>query len=63
MKVETLLKEKGTDIIKIDARAKAIDAVHKMVDRNVGALLVEDEGQLVGLVTERYSRGILPVIT
>jgi CBS domain-containing protein len=47
------LKEKGTDIIKIDAKAKAIDAVHKMVDRNVGALLVEDEGQLVGLVTER----------
>ena len=53
MKVENLLREKGTDIIKIDAGAKAIDAVHKMVDRNVGALIVEDQGQLAGLVTER----------
>jgi len=53
MRVESLLKEKGADIIKIDAASMAINAVHKMIDRNIGALLVEKEGRLVGLVTER----------
>jgi len=53
MKIETLLKEKGTDIIKVEATAKAINAAHKMVDRNIGALIVEREGKLAGLITER----------
>jgi CBS domain-containing protein len=53
MKINDLLKEKGTDIIKVDARAKAINAANKMIDRNIGALIVEDEGNLAGLVTER----------
>lgn len=53
MKIESLLKEKGADIIKIDADAKAINAANKMVDRNIGALIVEKEGNLVGLITER----------
>ncbi|UCG77632.1 MAG: CBS domain-containing protein [Nitrospirota bacterium] len=53
MKVKDLLKEKGTDIIKVEAASKAITAVNKMIDRNIGALLVESDGNLVGLVTER----------
>lgn len=53
MKVKDLLKEKGTDIIKIDAKTTAINAVHKMIDRNIGALMVEEGGNLAGLVTER----------
>ncbi len=53
MKVKDLLKQKGTDIIKVDAKAVAINAVHKMIDRNIGALMVEDEGNLAGFITER----------
>jgi hypothetical protein len=34
MNVKDLLKQKGTDIIKVDAKAVAINAVHKMIDRN-----------------------------
>ncbi len=53
MKIRGLLKEKGADIIKVNSKAKAIKVANKMIDRNIGALIVEDAGNLAGLVTER----------
>ncbi len=53
MKVKDLLQEKGREIITIGADSSITEASAKMVQRNIGALLVEDGGRLAGLITER----------
>jgi CBS domain-containing protein len=52
-KVAEILEEKGHDVLRIEASASVYDAVKRMVDRNVGALLVMDGGEVAGIVTER----------
>jgi CBS domain-containing protein len=51
--VSEILESKGRDVLQIDASATVFDAIKKMVDGNVGALLVTDGGDLAGIVTER----------
>lgn len=41
------------DPIKLEPTSSAVDAAKKMRDANVGAVLVEDEGKLLGIVTDR----------
>ena len=48
-----ILGEKGSHILRIEANASVFDAVKAMVEANVGSLLVTDEGEIVGIVTER----------
>jgi CBS domain-containing protein len=48
-----ILDEKGRDVLKIDADSTVLDAVRRMVDANVGSLLVTEGGSVVGIVTER----------
>ena len=48
-----ILDEKGHDVLQIDAGATVLDAVRRMVDANVGALLVTEGGTITGIVTER----------
>jgi CBS domain-containing protein len=51
--VGELLDEKGRDLFKIDADASVLAAVQRMVEHNVGSLLVTAGGKVVGIVTER----------
>ena len=51
--VSDILSEKGSDVFEIDASATVLDAVKRMVEANVGSLLVTDGGNVVGIVTER----------
>jgi CBS domain-containing protein len=51
--VAKLLAEKGSEVLRIDADATVFDAIRRMVDSNVGALLVTDRDQVAGIVTER----------
>lgn len=51
--VSSILEEKGGDPLEIDADATVLDAITKMVDANVGSLLVTEDGEVVGIVTER----------
>ncbi|HHN64715.1 MAG TPA: CBS domain-containing protein [Nitrospirae bacterium] len=53
MKVKDILNEKGRELITIGANVPIVDAAQRMMQRNIGALMVEDEGRLVGLITER----------
>ncbi len=53
MRVKDILNEKGRELITIGAGAAVVDAAEKMMQRNIGALMVEDESRLVGLITER----------
>jgi CBS domain-containing protein len=48
-----ILDEKGHDVLRIDADASVFDAVKRMVDANVGSLLVTEGGEIKGIVTER----------
>lgn len=41
------------DVLSIDSEATVYDAVEKMVEANVGALLVTVDGRIEGIVTER----------
>ncbi len=53
MKIRDLIKEKGLEFIAVDSNATVDVAIHKMVDRNIGAMLVMEDGKLAGLFTER----------
>ena len=48
-----ILEEKGHDVFRIEAAATVRDAVRRMVDTNVGSLLVTEAGKVIGIVTER----------
>ena len=51
--VSDILEGKGSDVLGIEASATVYEAVAKMVEGNVGALLVYEAGTLAGIVTER----------
>jgi CBS domain-containing protein len=48
-----ILDEKGRDVLQIDADASVFEAVKRMVEANVGSLLVTESGEITGIVTER----------
>jgi CBS domain-containing protein len=48
-----ILGDKGREVLKIEAESSVFEAVQKMVEANVGSLLVTDHGEIVGIVTER----------
>ena len=51
--ISNVLEEKGNEVLQIEASATVLDAIKRMVESNVGALLVTDNGQVTGIVTER----------
>ena len=58
-RVSDILRSKSGEVLKIDASATVYDAIEKMVERNVGSILVTDGAQVVGIMTERdYLRKI-----
>ena len=58
-RVADILRGKGSDVLKIEAGATVYDALVKIVERNVGSILVTDGDQVVGIMTERdYLRKI-----
>ena len=57
--VSDILEQKGSNVLTIEASATVYDAIKRMVDGNVGALLVTEDGRLTGIVTERdYMRRV-----
>jgi CBS domain-containing protein len=48
-----ILEEKGGAVFEIDADASVLDAVRRMVEVNIGSLLVTEGGEIAGIVTER----------
>jgi CBS domain-containing protein len=51
--VSQILEEKGHDVLQIEADASVSEAVKRMVEANVGSLLVTERGEITGIVTER----------
>lgn len=55
--LKQVLDLKGHDVFVIEPDAAVYDALKLMADNNVGALIVKEEGRLVGLFSERdYAR-------
>lgn len=52
-RVSDILKGKGGDVLKVEAAATVFDAIKRMVEANVGSTLVTDDGEVVGILTER----------
>jgi CBS domain-containing protein len=48
-----ILDEKGHDVLRIEADASVVEAVKRMVEANVGSLLVTEGDEITGIVTER----------
>ena len=58
--IESLLRDKGSDIWRVSTKTLVIDAIALMAEKKIGALLVIDEGKLVGIVSERdYARRVV----
>jgi CBS domain-containing protein len=57
--VSEILGEKGREVLEIEADASVLEAVKRMVEANIGSLLVRDDGEVAGIVTERdYLRSV-----
>jgi len=52
-RVSDILDGKGRDVLRVEGSATVYEAVAMMVEGNVGSLLVDEEGALAGIVTER----------
>ena len=48
-----ILDNKGHAVLEIDGGASVFEAVKRMVEANVGSLLVTEDGEVAGIVTER----------
>lgn len=54
MNLHEILQNKGRTVYSIGAAASLADVVDKLVECNVGSLLVlDDDGQIAGIITER----------
>jgi CBS domain-containing protein len=57
--VSEILGDKGHEVLEIEAGASVLEAVKRMVEANIGSLLVRDDGEVAGIVTERdYLRSV-----
>jgi len=58
--VKDLLKEKGTHVYAISEDATVYEALQKMAEKNVGALMVKRGDRFTGLISERdYARKVI----
>lgn len=57
--VAELLNQKGHNVEGISPDATVSDAIRRMADLDIGALVVMDAGKVIGLITERdYARNV-----
>ena len=58
--VSAILAKKGRDIWYLSPEASVYEAIERMADKGVGALMVLSEGRLVGVISERdYARKVI----
>jgi CBS domain-containing protein len=51
--VKQILEEKGKDHFSVKSDSSVIDALTKMAEKNIGAMMVIDNGKLTGMFSER----------
>lgn len=59
-KVTDILKKKGKNTVTVSPDTPVIDALRVMEEKNIGSVLVLDNGHYAGILTERdYSRKVI----
>ena len=59
-KVADILAHKGARITSVGPQTTVLDALRIMADQNIGSVMVIEEGQYLGIMTERdYSRKVI----
>ena len=59
-KVSDILARKGSIPVAVPPSTCVIDALKLMADKNIGSVLIMEEGQFLGIMTERdYSRKVI----
>jgi len=53
MKISDILERKGGDVYAVAPESLVTEAVHEMAGHKIGAVLVQEDGRLVGILTER----------
>jgi CBS domain-containing protein len=58
--VDQLLNSKGTEVYSVMPQDSVLHAIEVMATRHVGALLVMNQGSLIGIISERdYARKVI----
>ena len=58
--ISEILSHKGSTVWSISPDATVFESVQMMADKNVGALLVTENGKLAGIISERdYTRKVI----
>ncbi|MEM1080147.1 MAG: CBS domain-containing protein [Pseudomonadota bacterium] len=58
--IEDILNDKGADIYSVTPESSVFDAIRKMAELGIGALLVTEGGRPVGMLSERdYARKVI----
>ena len=59
-KVSDILSRKGASVIAIDGGTTVLDALKLMSDKNIGSVVITENGDYAGLLTERdYARKVI----
>jgi CBS domain-containing protein len=59
-KVSDIITRKGDNVISIDANTSVLDALILMADKNIGSVIITEDGEYAGLLTERdYARKVV----
>jgi len=59
-KVSNILARKGTSVVAIDGSTTVLDALKLMSDKNIGSVVITENGEYAGLLTERdYARKVI----
>ncbi|MBS4044041.1 MAG: CBS domain-containing protein [Chitinophagaceae bacterium] len=59
-KVKDILNRKGTSLIYVPKNTIVRDALKTMAEKNIGSILIMEDGQYLGLMTERdYARKVI----
>lgn len=53
MKVREILRRKGHEVVTVGPAATVLDAMRRLVEHDIGSLVVVEDGEVTGIVTER----------